>query len=396
MERVVVVGGGIAGLEAVVALRSQGFHGSVTLVTAEPHRPYDKPPLSKEILTTEQSSTALPASWEALEVDIRFNSTATGLEEERLFTTTGEVHFDGLIIATGTTPIEIPVTAPAAAICYLRTIDDALGLRARLLAGARVVVVGAGWIGAEVATAAASRGCMVTVVEAMQSPLATALPAEIGMLTAGWYKEAGVDLLLGTRVADITHSAVELENGQRLEADVVVIGVGVRPETAWLEGSPVERDERGYIIVDDSMRTSASAVTAVGDCISWPSRRYDKRMRTGHWDHALRSPEFAVASLLGEQRIYDPVPYFWSDQLGRNVQYVGHWSSTDEVVLRGDPHSGPWSACWTNDGKLTAVLAVDRPRDISQARKILGECHRIDADKMDDPDLPLKNLIVVG
>jgi 3-phenylpropionate/trans-cinnamate dioxygenase ferredoxin reductase component len=393
MKRVVVVGGGLAGLEAVTALRAQGFGGGLILVSAEAHHPYDKPPLSKEILTTERDTTTLEASWGDLDVDIKLDCAATGVADHLLTTASGDIEFDGLVIATGTSPVQIPVLSQQAPVCYLRTIDDALNLRQRLAARAHVVVVGAGWIGAEVATAAAVRGCTVTVVEAMEAPLATALPVEVGMLTAGWYKEVGAELLLGTRVVDITGDDVELEHGRRLKADIVVVGVGVRPETDWLEGSSVNLDDRGFILVDEAMRTSVPGIVAAGDCTSWPSTRYAKRMRTGHWDHALRSPEVAVSSLLGGQLSYDPVPYFWSDQLGRSIQYVGHWSSADTIVFRGDPQSGPWSACWTNDGRLTALLAIDRPRDVSQGRKLIADGERIDPALLADPDVALKNVV---
>lgn len=208
-----------------------------------------------------------------------------------------------------------------------------------------------------------------------------------------WYDEAGVDLLLGTRVQDIHRDEVELVDGRRLHADVVVVGVGVRPQTAWLAGSGIELDERGYVVVDSGMRTTVPAVVAVGDCTAWPSARYGKQMRTGHWDHALRSPAVAAASLLGGDEVYDPVPYFWSDQLGRNVQYVGHWGEGDSLVLRGDPTQDAWSVCWLAGDVLTAVLAVNRPRDIAQGRKLLAASDRIDAARVADLTVALKDTV---
>ena len=396
MERVVIAGGGMAALESVFALRDGGFEGEIVVLSAEQHRPYDLPPLSKDVLSGDRDETEFEADWDDLAVDLRMGSRVTGLSEGVVQTDIGCVGYDGLILATGTSPVRLPFADDASrSLCYLRTIEDALALRSRLVPNAHVVIVGAGWIGAEVATVAAARGCITTVVEARTSPLPSALPASIGQLTAAWYAEAGVQLVLGSAVRSIQSNRVELEDGRTLRADTVVIGVGVRPETAWLKRSAVELDELGYVIVDESMRTSAPGVVAVGDCASWFSRRYGRRLRTGHWDHALRSPSVAVVTLLGGSEVYDPVPYFWSDQLGRHVQYVGCWSENDDLVLRGDPDQLAWSAVWTSGDRLTALLAVDRPRDIADARKIIEVGQHIDPAMASDPAISLKDAIAV-
>jgi 3-phenylpropionate/trans-cinnamate dioxygenase ferredoxin reductase subunit len=241
MESVVVVGGGLAGVRAVEALRAKGYQGGLTLVSEERHRPYDRPPLSKAVLAGDRDDTTVDADWDALRVRLLLGERATALRPAAepggggtLATTAGELRFDGLVIATGATPVTLPGDGPQH---VLRTIDDARALRGRLTPGARVVIVGAGWIGAEVATTAAKKGCAVTVVEAADTPLANAIGPEVGGLTAPWYAEAGVELRTGVKVAAVEPDGLALAGGDRIGADEVVVGVGVRPRLDWLEGS---------------------------------------------------------------------------------------------------------------------------------------------------------------
>ncbi|MEV1241229.1 FAD-dependent oxidoreductase [Nonomuraea sp. NPDC049750] len=387
MNHVVVAGAGLAGVRSVEALRAKGFDGRITLIGQERHRPYDRPPLSKAVLSGSSDSSFVDADLAVLEVDFWPGVSAKALRPGVVETTEGELGYDGLVIATGAEPITLPGDGRQH---VLRTLDDALELRARLVKGAHVVIIGAGWIGAEVATAARRAGCEVTVIEAGPAPLAQAVGPEIGARTQGWYE--GIDLRLNTLVGSVDDGGVTLADGSLIEAHVVVTGVGVRPTVGWLAGSGVDLDNG--VVADEHLRTSLPNVVAVGDCAAWWSRRFETRLRVEHWDAALNSPEVAAATLLGVEAAYDPVPYFWSEQFGHMVQYAGHHPAGDRLLYRGEL-GGKWSACWlTSDDTLAAVLAVDRPRDLVQGRRIIEAGHRVDAERLVDPDLSLRDCVV--
>ncbi|GLW97227.1 oxidoreductase [Microtetraspora sp. NBRC 16547] len=382
-----VVGAGLAGIRSIEALRAHGFAGRITLIGEERHRPYDRPPLSKAVLLGETDSTVVDSDLDALNVRLLLGTAAKGLGTGVLETTEGELAFDGLVIATGATPVRLRGEGRQH---VLRTIDDAIELRSRLVPGARVAVIGAGWIGAEVATAAARAGCAVTVVEAGETPLAAAIGTTVGAYTTGWYGEAGVELRLGAMVRSVDPDGLTLMSGARIPADVVVTGVGVRPAVEWLKGSAVEL-ENG-VVVDEHLRTSVPGVVAVGDCANWWSRRFGRRMRVEHWDAALGAPDTAAATLLGEDAVYDPVPYFWSEQFGRMVQFAGYREGA-RLVLRGEPREDrKWAACWlTEDDRLAAVLTVDRPRDLVQGRRLIEAGKRVDVAGIADPATALRD-----
>ncbi|WP_433413459.1 NAD(P)/FAD-dependent oxidoreductase [Microtetraspora malaysiensis] len=390
MDHVVVVGAGLAGIRSIEALRAHGFAGRITLIGEERHRPYDRPPLSKAVLLGETDSTVVDSDLDALDVRLLLGTAAKGLGAGVLETTEGELAFDGLVIATGATPIRLRGEGRQH---VLRTIDDAIELRSRLVPGARVAVIGAGWVGAEVATAAAKAGCAVTVVEGGEAPLAAALGATAGAYTTGWYAEAGIELRLGAVVGSVDPDGLTLMSGTRIPADVVVTGVGVRPAVDWLKGSAVELDNG--VVVDEHLRTSVPGVVAVGDCANWWSRRSGRRMRVEHWDNALGAPDTAAASLLGEDAVYDPVPYFWSEQFGRMVQFAG-CRDGGRLILRGKPESDrKWAACWlTDDDRLAAVLTVDRPRDLVQGRRLIEAARRMDVARISDLAAPLRDCVL--
>ncbi len=310
-----------------------------------------------------------------------------------MITTAGPLPYDRLVIATGAEPVTLPGAVGLPGVHVLRTLDDAAALRPVLSAQGEVVVAGAGWIGAEFATAAAEAGCAVTVVEAAERPLAGIMPSFVGEAMRGWYAEAGVSLRTGARVAGVEAGAVVLDDGSRLPARAVVVGIGARPSTGWLAGSGVELDEHRAVLADDRLRTSVPGVLAVGDCASFPSARYGQRLLIHHWDNALQGPRTAAANVLGGDQVYDPVPYFWSEQFGRFVQYVGHHDEKDEVVRRGDPDGAAWSVCWLREGVLGAVLAVGRPRDLAQGRKLIEAGARLDPVAAADPAVVLKNTV---
>lgn len=397
-----IVGAGMAGVQTAVELRRQGWRGPLTLLGDEPHPPYDRPPLSKAVLLGgaggEPGAAAAPVDvrfdvdFDALGVELRLGVRALELrpDEHTVVTDAGPVGYDRLVIATGAYAIALPGTEGMPGVHPLRTLDDASNLRPVLDAGRRVVVVGAGWIGAEFATAARQAGCTVTVVEAGPRPLAGALPESVTAPMADWYAEAGVDLRTGTPVAAVEPGTVVLADGERLPAEAVVVGIGARPATAWLAGSGVRLDDKGAVLADDRLRSTAEDVFAVGDCASFPSARYGERLLIHHWDNAVQGPRTAAANVLGGDERYDPVPYFWSEQFGRFVQYAGHHGAADELVVRGDPRGPSYSVLWLRGGVLVAVLAVGRPRDMAQARKLITRSAQMDTALAADPAVPLK------
>ncbi|MFD5704299.1 NAD(P)/FAD-dependent oxidoreductase [Streptomyces lasiicapitis] len=386
----------MAGVQSAVALREQGFTGTVTLIGAEPHQPYDRPPLSKAVLLGKAEGSAFDIDFEALGIELRLGLDVTGVRpaDHELDTEAGPVGYESLVLATGAEPIRLPGSDGVPGVHLLRTLDDAERLRPVLAERHDVVVVGAGWIGAEFATAARDAGCSVTVVEAADRPLAGALPAEVAAPMAAWYADAGAELRTHARVERVEPGAVFLDDGSRLPAGAVVVGIGARPATAWLAGSGIALGAHREVLADERLRTSASDVYAVGDCASFPSGRYGERLLVHHWDNAVQGPRTVAANIIGESpAVYDPVPYFWSEQFGRFVQYAGHHAPGDELIWRGDPTTPAWTVCWLRDGALTALLAVGRPRDLAQSRKLIESATLLDPTLTADPAIPLKRAV---
>lgn len=404
VSSVVVVGAGLAAAATVAALRAEGFAGRLTVLGAEGVAPYDRPPLSKQLL-----SRAEPV-WLADDLglhlaadDVRLAEPATGLEladdTVRVTTAGGELHdvvADVAVLATGAHAVLPPALAGAR---VLHTADDAAALRPLLRPGARLVVVGAGWIGAEVAGVAAAAGVDVTVVEAGRAPLAAALGPVVGALTVPWYAGAGVRLMTGVPVVAAAGDGVRLASGEEIAADVVLVAVGARPSSAWLAGAlPVAAD--GSVEVDAAYLVPEHPRVAVaGDLARRRSPRHGW-VPGGHWDGALRGPAVAVRALLGlpvDGPEHDLAPYVFSTQLGHDLGLVGLPGATDDVVLRGDPSdpaTGGFGVAWLRAGsdELTAVLAVDRPRDVSAARRLFTgpTLPRADRTVLADPGAPLK------
>nr|WP_307819017.1 FAD-dependent oxidoreductase [Streptomyces sabulosicollis] len=402
-QRVVIVGAGMAGVQTAVALREQGWTGEIVLLGAEPHQPYDRPPLSKAVLLGKAEGSTLDVDFAGLGIGLRLGVQVTGLRPDKRLveTETGQLPYDVLVIATGAEPIPLPGSEGEPGVHLLRTLDDAERLRPVLARQREIAVVGAGWIGAEFATAAREAGCVVTVVEAADRPLAGALPAEVAAPMAAWYEDCGARLVTGARVASVDESGLLLGDGTRLRAGAVVVGIGARPATDWLAGSGVELADDRSVAADDRLRTSVPDVYAVGDCASFPSARYGTRLLVHHWDNALQGPRTVAANVVGSRTaahfpgvVYDPVPYFWSEQFGRFVQYAGHHSEADELVWRGDPAGAAWSVCWLREGALVALLAVGRPRDLAQGRKLIERGARLERTRAEDPSVPLKSAVL--
>jgi NADPH-dependent 2,4-dienoyl-CoA reductase/sulfur reductase-like enzyme len=399
--QVVIAGAGLAGLRTAEELRARGYQGALTMIGAESRPPYDRPPLTKKFMTGEIDDTSLRADLTALGTDLRLGEAATGLGDGVLRAGEAEFAFDALVIATGATPVRLPGPGPQR---VLRTFDHAAALRSVLRPGLKLAVVGAGWIGAELATSAASQGCQVTVVEAAPAPLAGALGTEVGSRTVPWYAAAGVDLRLGQPVESVEAGGLALPGGGWLAADEVVTAVGVRPEVGWLAGSGVLL-ENG-VAVDEGLRASVPGIFAAGDCAAFVSRRFGRRLRVEHWDSAIHAPQVVAANILGGDERYDPVPYFWSEQFGRMVQYCGQHSPTDKLLWRGDTEGRNWTACWLardwpageqpagdwlGGERLTAVLAVSRPRDLLQGRRLIAAGTPVDPVRLADPAVPLRD-----
>ncbi|MDG9709923.1 NAD(P)/FAD-dependent oxidoreductase [Streptomyces sp. DH10] len=396
-RRVVVAGAGMAGVQTAVALREQGFAGTVSLIGAEPHQPYDRPPLSKAVLLGKAEGSAFDVDFEALGIELRLGCEVRGLRpgDHELDTEDGPVPYDVLVVATGAEPIRLPGAEGVPGVHLLRTLDDAERLRPVLARRQDIVVVGAGWIGAEFATAAREAGCAVTVVEAAERPLTGALPAEVAAPMAGWYADAGAVLRTHARVERVEPGTVVLDDGSRLPAGAVVVGIGARPATAWLSGSGVELGTHGEIVADQHLRSSAPDVYAVGDCASFPSGRYGERLLVHHWDNALQGPRTVAVNIVGRASgetpaVYDPVPYFWSEQFGRFVQYAGHHAAADTTLWRGDPAGPAWTVCWLRGDRLVALLAVGRPRDLAQGRRLIESGTPMNPALLADPARPLK------
>ncbi len=405
IERVVIAGAGLAGLRTAAELRARAYPGRITMVGAEPHPPYDRPPLSKKLMLGELDSTSMAEDAATLDLELRLAETAVGLDDGLLRTDRSEYRFDRLVVATGAAPIRLPGPGPQH---VLRTIDDALAIRAALRPGTRLAVVGAGWIGAELATVAAARGCAVTVLEAAAAPAAAALGAAVGGLLVPWYAAAGVDLRLGQPVESVQPGGLALPGGGWLDADLVVTAVGVRPAAGWLAGSGVRLAAgfRDAVLVDGQLRASVPGVYAAGDCAAFWSGRYGQRLRVEHWDTALHAPRVAAANLLGAADEYDPVPYFWSEQFGRMVQFAGHRDPADQVIQRGDPGGQRWALGWVKGepavtagadgikvGQLTAVLTVGQPRDLLQGRRVIEAGRPVDTSLLADPAVAVRDTV---
>jgi NADPH-dependent 2,4-dienoyl-CoA reductase/sulfur reductase-like enzyme len=392
MRSVTVVGGSLAGLSAARALRAAGFDGRVTVVGEERHRPYDRPPLSKELLSGRMAPAdlALEAEDEDLAVDWRLGERATALHTADRGVELADgtlLRSDGLVIATGARARNLPGTEDVAGVHTLRTLDDALALAAELRPGRRLVVIGAGFIGAEVASTAHQLGLSVTVLEAQEVPLAGPLGEPMGRVVAGLHEANGVRLLCGVGVHAVHGSVgaggvrqvdrVELVDGRVLPADVVVVGVGAQPNVEWLADSGV--DLGNGVHCDSRGATSVPGVVAVGDCASWYDPLSGRHRRVEHWTGALERPTAAVATLLGRGATVAAArpPYFWSDQYGARIQFAGAADLADELTIEdGDVAERSFLAVYRRGGEPVAVLGVDRVRPFTRWRRQLDALAR--------------------
>ncbi|GAB3857688.1 FAD/NAD(P)-binding oxidoreductase [Nocardioides maradonensis] len=377
MDRVVVVGGSVAAVNAVDGLRHAGFEGEITLVSAEELLPYDRPPLSKEALREGHQHEALllkePGWYDDVDVAVSLGTPAVGLDTADRVVVLGdgrELSYDGLVIATGSQTRTLPLLDGVPNVFEVRTLADSLSLHAELRPGRHLVVIGAGFIGLEVAATARKMGLDVSVVEIAPVPLTRVLGTELGHWFRDLQVEHGVDLHCGHGIASIEvtprGTRLRLDDGTELSADLIVAGVGVAPATGWLEGSGIELADG--VVCDEALRTSVPGVVAAGDIVRWPNRLFGESMRVEQWLNAVEQGTHAAKTLMGEIEPFAPVPYFWSDQFEAKVKFVGHVNGEDEVKVA---RTGDTSlvALFGRGERLRGALCINAPRQLAFAKR---------------------------
>jgi NADPH-dependent 2,4-dienoyl-CoA reductase/sulfur reductase-like enzyme len=384
-RRLVVVGGSLAGLRAVESARRSGFAGSVILIGAEDHLPYDRPPLSKRFLDLDTDPAERPTFRTEdvltgeLGVELRLGSPATGLDVtgREVVLADASVGYDVLMIATGASARSLPGSEQLGGVHTLRTLDDALALRAALDARPRhVAIVGAGFIGSEIASAARARGLAVTILESLPAPLGRALGAELGWATSLLHERAGATLRCATGVDAVEGNGrverLTLSDGSVVEADLVVVGIGATPNIGWLEGSGLEL--AGGVVCDETLATSVPGVYAAGDVAAWINPLFGRRMRIEHWTNAAEQGALAARNALdpGAAKPYAAVPYFWSDWYDARIQLVG-MSSAESRVVTGSPEEGRFVALYRDADRLVGALAVNGQASVMKYRALIAK-----------------------
>lgn len=359
MATYVIVGAGLAGGKAAQTLRDEGFDGDIVLIGAERERPYERPPLSKGYLQGKSEREKIfvhePGWYGEHRVLLRTGVTATRLDLDAHHVELSDgarQPYDKLLIATGARPRTLP--GPAR---YLRTVGDSEALKAAFAGGGSVLVVGAGWIGLETAAAARAAGCRVTVIEPAPTPLHRPLGPELGEVFARVHRRNGVDLRLGTGAAEVTAEGVRLSTGERLAADLVVAGVGAAPNIEL--GREAGLEVADGILTDASLRTSHPDVYAAGDVAESHHPLYGRRLRVEHWANALNGGPAAARAMLGQEVVYDRVPYFFTDQFELGMEFSGDIEGYDEVVYRGSVDDLEFIAFWLRQGRVVAAMNVN-------------------------------------
>ncbi|MEE9248969.1 MAG: FAD-dependent oxidoreductase [Dehalococcoidia bacterium] len=402
-ESYVIVGANLAGGSAAEALRREGFDGLIHLIGREPDRPYDRPPLSKEYLRGEKEREKLffkpPEFYDEQEIDLRLGTGATGLDpvEQTVELDTGEtLRYDKLLLATGgrIRKLNVPGT-DLEEVYYLRTIGNSQRLAESINRSRKAVVVGAGFIGSEVAASCRMKGLDVTLLEIEPVPLRHVLGDELGEIYADIHRGHGVDLHLSEGITEIQgHRRAErviTSSGASIDCDLVLIGVGVAPQTRLVDGTGIEVDNG--IVVDEYCRTSLPHIFAAGDVANWWHPGLGQRLRVEHWDNALNQGAAAARSMLGRQEPYAPLLYFWSDQYDLNIQYLGHAVKWDHIIYRGDPQEQKFTAFFMDGGLVLAALVVNRFRDLRPTRTLIGQKVRVDEKQLADESTDLKQMV---
>ncbi|OBA79061.1 pyridine nucleotide-disulfide oxidoreductase [Mycobacterium sp. 1164966.3] len=402
----VIVGGGLAGAKAVEALRDNDFDGTAVLLCEEDLLPYERPPLSKEYLAGKKSLndfTVHNSDWyREHDVDLRLGVRVSSLDPAAHTvglpdgTTLG---YDKLLLATGSASRHAPIPgSDAAGVHYLRTFGDAAALNSVLADGSSLAVVGAGWIGLEVAAAARQRGANVTVVETAKQPLMAALGETVGEVFANLHRDHGVDLRLEAQVEEIPTeqgkaTGLKLADGSTVKADTVLVAVGAKPNIELAEQAGLSMSDGG-VAVDPSLRTSDADIYAVGDIAAAEHPLFGVRIRTEHWANALKQPAVAVAGMLGKPGEYDELPYFFTDQYDLGMEYAGHAPSFDRVVFRGDVVGREFVAFWLDgNSRVLAGMNVNVWDVLDDVKALIRSKAPVDAGKLADPQSPLADLL---
>jgi 3-phenylpropionate/trans-cinnamate dioxygenase ferredoxin reductase subunit len=400
----VIVGASLAGAKAAETLRTEGFDGRLVLVGAEGERPYERPPLSKDYLRGEVPRETVYVHDERFyaeqDIDLRLGRTAVGLNTSanELTLDDGElVRYDRVLLATGAEPRKLAIPgSELEGVLYLRSVEDSDALRDRLNHGGAVVVIGAGWIGAEVAASARQRGLDVTVIEPASVPLERVLGTQIGAIYRDIHTDHGVQMLLGTSVERFEGgSAVErvrTSDGRALDCDFVAVGVGVQPRTvlAARAGIAIENG----VLADARLQTDAPGVFAAGDVVNAYHPFYAGQVRVEHWANALHQGPLAAQTMLGRNDVYDRLPYFFSDQYDAGMEYSGLAVNWDRIVLRGDPATREFIAFWLAKGRVLAGMNVNVWDVADPIRALIASRRVIDERRLADPDVPLTALLL--
>ena len=402
----VIVGGGLAGAKAAEALRDNDFDGHIMLCCEEDHLPYERPPLSKEYLAGKKSLsdfTVHTSDWyRDHSVDLKLGTRVSSLDPAAHTVVLSEdatVPYDKLLLATGSASRRPPIPgSDAAGVHYLRTFGDAAALNSVLADGSSLAVVGAGWIGLEVAASARQRGVNVTVVETAKQPLLAALGETVGEVFATLHRDHGVDLRLEAQVEQIETKAdratgLKLRDGSTVAADNVLVAVGAQPNIELAEQAGLSMSDGG-VAVDASLRSSDPDIYAVGDIAAAEHPLFGTRIRTEHWANALKQPAVAVAGMLGKPGEYDELPYFFTDQYDLGMEYAGHAPSFDRVVFRGDVAGREFVAFWLDgESRVLAGMNVNIWDVLDDVKALIRSKSPVDADKLADPQSPLGDLL---
>ena len=401
-ETVVVVGAGQAGGQAVGSLRSEGFSGRIVLVGSEPVLPYQRPPLSKAFLAgtlpLERLFIKPPAFYDKARVEVMLGVCVVDFDagQRRVrFDDGRELAFDHLLLTTGGRPrlLDCP-GADHPRLHYLRTVADVEGIRAELRPGARLVLIGGGYIGLEIAAVAAQLGLVVTVLEAAPTVLARVTSPTVARFFERVHRQAGVTIRCSTTVVgiegDSSLSRVVTSNGERIDADVVIAGIGLLPNVQLAEEAGLDCDNG--IIVDETCRTSTPGIFAAGDCTQHPSAVYECKLRLESVHNAIEQAKTAAKAICGTSEPYRQVPWFWSDQYDLKLQTAGLHRGYDQVVMRGDPDSRSFAAFYLRDGRLLAVDAINRPAEFMVAKLLIAQCAVIAPDRLVDERIAAKEL----
>ncbi len=398
-QRFVIVGGGQAAAAAAAELRDREFDGEIVLLSEEHEYPYERPPLSKEYLLTGDAADLYfkPADWYGeAKVEVVFGAKVTGVDPKAKMLTLAdgsEQRYDKLLIATGGRPRVIP-SIDGQRVRYLRDKVDADTMHGELTEGATLVVIGAGFVGCEVAASARKRGVNVVVLEALEAPMLRACGSEVGHAMAQVHRTNGVDLQCGTTIESVTESGdkvrITTDSGE-IVADYVLVAIGMTPNTELLDGSGIEVDNG--VVVDEFCRSSDPDVFAAGDVANAWDPEAGHRVRVEHYDNAAKQGAAAAANMLGAEEPYTDAHWFWSDQYEHNLQAVGLAKDYDQVVIRKeDPDSHPFAAFYVKDNKVQAAFALDNSKEIMRVRKLIAAGTEVTAEQLADPTVDLRKI----